>query len=130
MGAAVVRLVKQTVSGFIADDALSHGAAIAYYTVFSIAPVLVIAIAVAGLGLILALGFVLMVSLAVSAGLVALEAYLNGLVTGFHVLVQSLSFGCSLLLVAGLLAAIYKYLPDTRVAWKDVMVGAMVTALL
>jgi membrane protein len=43
------RLAKDTVSNFVSDGALSQGAAIAYYTVFSIAPVLVIAIAVAGL---------------------------------------------------------------------------------
>jgi membrane protein len=42
-------LLKMAVSGFIDDDALSHGAAIAYYTIFSIAPVLVIVIAIAGL---------------------------------------------------------------------------------
>jgi membrane protein len=42
-------LVKATVAAFIADSGLSHGAAIAYYTIFSIAPVLLIVIAVAGL---------------------------------------------------------------------------------
>ena len=35
-------LVKDTVSAFIEDEALSHGAAIAYYTMFAIAPVLLI----------------------------------------------------------------------------------------
>src|SRR6185437_16631660 len=42
-------LVRATVTGFIADDALSRGAAIAYYTVTSMAPVLLIVIAIAGL---------------------------------------------------------------------------------
>jgi membrane protein len=42
-------LAKGTVQGFLADGMLSRGAAIAYYTVFSLAPVLVIVIAVAGL---------------------------------------------------------------------------------
>ena len=42
-------LVKDTVSGFIDDNALSRGAAIAYYTLFSIAPVLLIIVAIAGL---------------------------------------------------------------------------------
>jgi uncharacterized BrkB/YihY/UPF0761 family membrane protein len=41
-------LVKDTVSGFIDDNALSRGAAIAYYTLFSIAPVLLIIVAIAG----------------------------------------------------------------------------------
>jgi len=43
------RLAKDTVSNFMSDGALSQGAAIAYYTIFSVAPVLLIAIAVAGL---------------------------------------------------------------------------------
>ncbi len=42
-------LLKNSVNGYIEDDALSRGAAIAYYTIFSIAPVLVIVIAMAGL---------------------------------------------------------------------------------
>ena len=41
-------LVKETVSGFLADGAMMSGAAIAYYAVFSLAPVLVIAVAIAG----------------------------------------------------------------------------------
>src|SRR5437016_1046093 len=42
-------LIKDTVSGFLADEALTRGAAIAYYTIFSIAPLLIIVIAIAGL---------------------------------------------------------------------------------
>ena len=42
-------LLKDTVTGFIDDDALSLGASIAYYTLFSIAPVLLVVVAVAGL---------------------------------------------------------------------------------
>ena len=42
-------LIGRSIAAFIADGALSHGAAIAYYTIFSLAPVLLIAIAVAGL---------------------------------------------------------------------------------
>jgi membrane protein len=42
-------LIKATASGFWADEALTRGAAIAYYTIFSIAPLLIIVIAIAGL---------------------------------------------------------------------------------
>src|SRR3954462_5105003 len=42
-------VVKETVNGFLADEAVSRGAAIAYFTLFSIAPLLVIIIAIAGL---------------------------------------------------------------------------------
>jgi membrane protein len=43
------RIIKDTVYGFIDDEALSRGAAIAFYTATSIAPVLLIVIAIAGL---------------------------------------------------------------------------------
>lgn len=42
------RLLRDTVEAFIADDALSRGASIAYYTIFSIAPVLLVVVAIAG----------------------------------------------------------------------------------
>src|SRR5260370_41944340 len=43
------RLLKDTIEGFIDDDALSRGASIAYYTLFAIAPVLLIIVAIAGI---------------------------------------------------------------------------------
>lgn len=46
---AAWELLRDTVFEFVADNALSRGAALAYYTVFSLAPILLIAIAVAGL---------------------------------------------------------------------------------
>ena len=42
-------LIRGSVEGYIADDAMSRGAAIAYYSFFSVAPLLVIAIAIAGI---------------------------------------------------------------------------------
>src|SRR5438309_6686386 len=42
-------LIKDTVSGFIEHEDLTRGAAIAYYTIFSIAPLLITVIAIAGL---------------------------------------------------------------------------------
>jgi membrane protein len=213
------KLAKDTVSNFMSDGALSQGAAIAYYTIFSIAPVLVIAISVAGLafgqdaaqgaivrqlgglmgqqsadaiqamiksasnhksgiiatvlgvgtliltasgvfgqmqsalnliwkaepktgisrlvrariaslGLVAALGFLLMVSLVVSAAVSALDSYLNGILPGAHILLQAVNFVLSVVLIGLLFAAIYKVLPDTQIAWRDVAVGALVTSLL
>src|SRR5207248_7271799 len=49
MFAKAWNLIKDTVSGFMADEALSRAAAIAYFTIFSIAPLLLIVIAIAGL---------------------------------------------------------------------------------
>lgn len=215
----VWKLTKDSVAAFIADGALSQGAAIAYYTIFSIAPVLIIVIAIAGLvfghdaaqgaivrqlsgimgqqsadalqsmiksadsqksgviatvlgigtlvvtasgvfgqmqsalnliwkaepkaglsrlvrariaslGLVAALGFLLIVSLVVSAILSALDSFLNGFFPGAHAMMQVLNFAISLLIISVLFGAIYKVLPDKQIAWRDVAVGAIVTALL
>lgn len=82
------------------------------------------------LGLVATLGFLLLVSLIVSAALSALGTWLNGLFPGAHFLLKVLSFCVSLLLIAVLFAAIYKVLPDTSLAWRDVIVGSTVTAVL
>jgi membrane protein len=216
----ITGLIGQSVSAFIADDALSRGAAIAYYTIFALAPVLLIAIAIAGLafghdaaqgaivdqlsglmgqqsaealqsmlksaagahssalatligvitllitatgvfgeiqtslnaiwraeprrstmsrlirarivslGLILALGFLMTVSLAASAALAALGTYLDGMLPAIGLLLHIANFTVSLALMALLFAAIYKFLPDTPIAWRDVTIGAITTALL
>ncbi len=212
-------MVKQTTIEYMDDNALSRGAAIAYYTLFSIAPILVIAIAIAGLvfgqdaasgalsgqlrgmmgqqgadlvqsmvqsasgkqagilatvigvvillitatgvfselqadlnaiwkteapagvsamvktralglGLIAAIGFLLLVSLLLSAALAALGKYLNGLFPGASVLFQILNFVLSFALISAMFAAIYKILPDKDLSWRDVGVGAVATALL
>ncbi len=210
--------MKATVEGFIDDDALSRGASIAYYTLFSLAPVLLIVIAVAGsvfgheaaqgaivsqlsglmgrktaealqamiesasrpreglwatliglvvivvaasgvfgevqsalnaiwkakpgsktvvsrlvrariasLGLVIAFGFVLMVSLAVSAALQALSNYLAGVFPARELALQIVDFTVSIGLMWGMFATIYKVLPDTPVAWRDVAIGALAT---
>lgn len=213
-------LLTSTAEGYMARDSLSRGAAIAYYTVFSLAPVLVIVIAIAGLffgeeaargaivgeiggmmgkdgaaaiqsmihgasshhsgylatgigivtlivtasgvftemqtalnavwqarpqvgavsqlvrvrlmslGLVMALGFLLLVSLVVSTALSALDAWFAGVLPGWHILMRGISLLVSLVLVAVLFGAIYKALPDRRIAWGDVAVGAVVTTIL
>ncbi len=213
-------LLRSTIDGFVEDEMLSRGAAIAYYSVFALAPVLIIAIAVAGLvfgpeaaqgaivaelsglmgersadvlqsvvrsasdpgsgtwatvigigalivtasgvfsemqaalnrvwkakpqtsglsrlvrarlislGLVLALGFLMTTSLLVNAGLSAIDTYVKGFVPGAHVLLQVVTFVASFALISLLFAAIYKVLPDTPIPWRDVTMGAIVTALL
>lgn len=212
-------MLKETVTDYIDDAALSRGAAIAYYTIFSIAPVLVICIAIAGLvfgqeaaqgamvgqlrgmmgdqaaeavqtmiasasgktsgilatiiglvtllvtasgvfgemqaslnviwkaevptgvtgllkaraaslGLVATLGFLLLVSLVISAGLTALGHYLNSIVPGMNGILQIVNFLISFLMVSALFAAIYKILPDRQLKWSDVIVGAVATAFL
>ena len=216
----MIQILKDTVMGFIDDEALSRGAAIAFYTVTSLAPVLLLVIAVAGLafgqeaaqgavmdqltglmgaqaaeilqtalanasgkssgivasvigivtllatasgvfgemqaalnriwkaepkggtvsrlvraraasiGLVAALGFLLAASLVVSAALTALGATLNACLPFGEALLSVINFVVSLALLAVLFAAIYKVLPDRAIAWRDVIVGALITALL
>jgi membrane protein len=213
-------LIKETVTSFIEDEALSRGAAISFYTVTSIAPVLYIVVAIAGLafgrdaargaiadqvsglmgkesadllqnaiksaadtssgvlatvvglvtlvvaasgvfgemqsalnafwkveprgttvsrliraraaslGLVAALGFLLLVSLVISAGLSALGNYINAFLPFADFILEGLNFLISFVLISVLFAAIYKVLPDKRLAWRDVLVGAVATALL
>jgi membrane protein len=213
-------LIKESVTSFVNDEALSRGAAIAFYTVTSIGPVLLIVVAIAGLafgqdaargtivnqlsglmgqqsaellqnairsasgkssgiwasalgaitllvtasgvfgemqsalnaiwkaepkgttvsrlvraraaslGLVAALGFLLLVSLVISAGLSALSGYVNAYLPFGHFILQMLNFLISLALISVLFAAIYKVLPDKKLEWRDVLVGAAATAFL
>src|SRR5205085_7850260 len=213
--------LKDTVSGFMGDEALSRAAAIAYFTIFSIAPLLLVVIAIAGLvfgreaaqaaimgqfsglmgkgsgdalgsmlqsagsqsqksgtiatiiglvtllitasgafgeiqsslnkiwkaepkagltrlvrariasmGLVMTLGFLLVVSLAVSAGLAALGHWVEGFFPGAKVLMAVVNVVITLVLLSAVFAAIYKFLPDKQIAWRDVIVGAVATAIL
>ena len=82
------------------------------------------------LGLVAALGFLLIVSLAVSAGLTAFGDYVDAMMPVGTLILPILNFIVSLALLAILFAAIYKVLPDRRLHWRDVIVGAVVTAVL
>lgn len=214
------RLLRLTGEGFVADDAWSRGASIAYFTLFSMAPVLLVVIAVAGLvfgqdaaegaivaqlsgmmgdataealqdmvrsasdrmsgamatliglgtiivattgvfgevqaalnaiwkaqprrstmtrlvrarlaslGLVLVFGFVLMVSLAVSAVLQAMSTYLRGVFPAMELVLGVSDFMLSTVLIAALFAAMYKVLPDVDIRWRDVAVGALAATLL
>ena len=213
-------ILKSAVEGYIAHGALSRGAAIAFYVVTSLAPVLLIVVAVAGivfgqdavrgglvqqlsgmfgqqggeliqtmlasssdktsgatasvlgavmvlvtasgvfsemqtglnqawqvkapdqpvllmlraraasLGLVAALGFLLMVSLAASAAISALGTYLGGRTSFAPLLLAGLNTLISLGLFTLLFAAIYKVLPDTHITWREVGIGALITAVL
>jgi membrane protein len=213
-------LLRDTVNAYIEDDALSRGAAIAYYTVFAIAPVLVIIIAIAGLaygeeaargaivgqlrgmmgkeaaeavqtmvasasnkttgrfaavlgigtllvtasgifgemqaglnkiwraephtstvtrllraravslGLVAALAFLLMVSLAASAAITAFSHMLQNVLPNIDLLLHAVNVVLSIVLISALFAVIYKVLPDKPISWHDVGVGSVVTAVL
>ena len=215
-------LIGKSVRAWVDDYAPSMGAALAYYTLFSIAPLLIIAIAVAGLvfgqeaargeivaqiqgligregaiavqgllksvnepaqdifatvvsiitlvigattvfaelqsdldriwrvpapakenglwallrarllsfGMVLGLGFLLLVSLVVSAAIAAFGKWSYGFFEGREAYLHALNFGISFAISTLLFAMIYKLMPRARIAWRDVWVGAAVTALL
>ncbi len=215
----VWRYIKETFSDFIADNALSKGAAISFYTILSVGPLLVLCIAIAGiafgqdaargaiegqlqglmgeqaagvvqsmvasagrqhngfwatalavasllitasgafgelqadlnaiwkaepqaglgallkaratgLGLVATLGFLLIVSLVIGALLEAFGAYVIGIVPEAKLLLQIANIVVSFVIISALFTAIYKILPDRKLKWGDVVVGALVTALL
>jgi membrane protein len=82
------------------------------------------------LGLVAALGFLLVVSLAVSAALTAFENQINAAVPFGGAVLSVLNVLISLALISFLFAAVFKVLPDCDLEWRDVAVGAITTALL
>jgi membrane protein len=81
-------------------------------------------------GFILAIGFLLLVSLTVTTALAALRGYVLRHFEGLVGILASLDFLLSVGLGTGLVALIYRYLPKRRLAWRHVLIGALVTALL
>ena len=80
--------------------------------------------------MILAIGFLLLVSLAVSAFLTGLTQWMGSLFGGTAVLAHALDILVSFVFVTALFAMIYKFLPDVRIEWRDVWIGAALTSFL
>ena len=81
-------------------------------------------------GLIVSIGFLLLVSLVVSAGLAAMGTWWGAWFGGWVVTLQIVNQIVSLLFVTALFALMYRILPSVRVAWYDVWYGAAATGLL
>jgi membrane protein len=81
-------------------------------------------------GIALGVGFLLLVSLVISAAISALQGYLESRMPGMPAFWQTINIIVSFLVVAALFAMIYKFLPDARIRWKDVWVGAAVSSAL
>ena len=81
-------------------------------------------------GLILSMGFLLLISLIASAALAALQKYWGGSLATVGWLLEIFNSLFSFVVVTMLFAFIYKFLPDPRIAWRDVVVGAAFTAAL
>jgi membrane protein len=84
----------------------------------------------ASFGMVLVVGFLLLVSLVISAGLSAFEV--KGTFPGSVLVLQVVNNGVSVAVITVLFALIFKYLPDAHppVEWKDIWVGALLTAAL
>ena len=81
-------------------------------------------------GMVLAIGFLLLVSLILSAMLSGISKLEINFLPGLTPLWQIGNSITSFCAIALLFALIYKYLPDAKISWKDVVVGSVVTALL
>ena len=81
-------------------------------------------------GFILAIGFLLLVSLTLTTALAALRGYVLRHFEGLVGVLASMDFLLSVALGTGLVALMYRYLPARRLAWSHVIIGALVTALL
>ena len=80
--------------------------------------------------MILGIGFMLLVSLVVSAGISALGTWISGLLPFQELALQIINLVVSIGIITILFALIFKVLPDAEIAWKDVWLGAFFTALL
>src|SRR5262249_12568754 len=78
--------------------------------------------------MVLTIGFLLLVSLVASAALTALSHFAGELLPHSGRWLRVADFGVSVAVITLLFAMLYKVLPDARVAWRDVWVGAAVTA--
>ncbi|MBC5823690.1 MAG: YihY/virulence factor BrkB family protein [Candidatus Eremiobacteraeota bacterium] len=84
----------------------------------------------ASLAMVLGIGFLLLVTLVISAGASALGHLITGVAPWLTVVIKIVDFILSFVVVAVLFGLIFKVLPDTRIRWKDVAIGACVTSLL
>jgi membrane protein len=82
------------------------------------------------LGLVLGVGFLLMVSLVVSTLMAAFGTWLASMIGHWHVMLLVIDVVLTLGISAVLFALLFKYVPQERLAWADVWVGGIVTAAL
>src|SRR3954447_19427738 len=81
-------------------------------------------------GLIVSIGFLLLVSLVVSAGLAALGTWWGSWFAEWRIALQIVNQVVSLAFVTALFALMYRILPSVRVGWQDVWYGALATGIL
>jgi membrane protein len=82
------------------------------------------------LGMLLGIGFLLMVSLVVSAAISGLGKFLGGWLPAPEFLLHIADFVLSVGIIVVLFGAMYRFLPNTKVEWRDVWLGAVVASVL
>ena len=80
--------------------------------------------------MILGIGFLLLVSLVISTGLSAVQQTIGNAIPLSEILLQAVNLVISIGAITVLFALIYKFLPDAEIAWRDVWLGAFVTAVM
>ncbi len=85
---------------------------------------------VTSFAMVVGIGFLLLVSLVVNAGLAALGHWLGGRMSGMLLLLNVANALISYAGITVLFAMMFKMLPDAQIAWRDVWIGAAITSLL
>jgi membrane protein len=85
---------------------------------------------IASVGMVLSLGFVLIVSLAASAALNAFSGTFGALVPGGMVISEIIEFAVSLILVSAFLGCMFKFLPSKRLAWKPACAAGLIAGIM
>jgi membrane protein len=80
--------------------------------------------------MIFGIGFLLLVSLVVSAGLSAVGNFMGDVTSGKEIFLKTINFMVSLGIITVLFAMIFKFLPDVKIMWRNVWLGGFITALL
>jgi membrane protein len=80
--------------------------------------------------MVLTLGFLLMVSLVISTAVATVVERFGGTLFGSTVLLKAVDLGVGLVIITVLFALLFKVLPDVKVRWREVWMGAAVTAVL
>lgn len=81
-------------------------------------------------GLVLAIGFLLLVSLLLTTAIAFVANWVGGMSSATATLAQTLNFVLSFGIITVLFALIFKFLPDAKIAWRDVWLGAAITSVL
>jgi membrane protein len=82
------------------------------------------------MGMVLTLGFLMLVSMAAGAAFDAIASWSSSPLAGWEPLAHGVNFIVGFALTTALFALIYRFMPDATIEWRDVGIGALVTAFL